>query len=203
MKSFIFSVFGLLAVCCVSFFAVTPVAAAEESTGDFPPSVSFQEAGQAYNLQLTGIALRKKFIIKVYNIGSYVQDASTLQGSDKLEAIMTSDKAKQLTFKWLRDVPVDKVQEGYHQGFKKTLSDAQQAQLKTQIDTYIGFFSSSVQKGDEHILRWLPGGVIDVIVNGKAVGTITSNEFAQGLWLIWFGPDSILVDREALVSQLK
>lgn len=196
MKSFVMS----LMACAMALFTAVPLMAVDE--GVMPPTVSFQDGGQNYSLQLTGVALRKKFVIKVYNIGSYIQDPASLQG-DKIQAIMASDKAKQLTLAWLRDVSEDKVKEAYREGFDKTLSDAERAQLKSQIDTYIGFFAGGVKKGDEHILRWLPGGHIEVLHNGQPVGNITNETLAKGLWAIWFGEKSILGDRNALISLLK
>ena len=174
----------------------------DNATGTvFPSTVSFNAGGKDYQLQATGVSTRKKFFVKLYGVAHYLQGADKAAGN-KFQAIMDPTKAKQLTLKWVRDVPGDKVQEGYHDSFNKSLSQADAAQLKPQIDQYIGFFSAGVKKGDEQILRWTPGGRIDVIIDGKPAGSITNEAFAKALWGIWFGDHSV-VDRDNLVSLLK
>ena len=74
--------------------------------------------------------------------------------------------------------------------------------MQNQIETFVHFFNQPVQKGDEHILRWLPGGYVEVIINGNQVGSVTGQDFAKALWSIWFGSRSV-VDRNALVSLMK
>jgi hypothetical protein len=73
--------------------------------------------------------------------------------------------------------------------------------LQNEIDRFISFFNGDIQKGDVHILRWLPDGNIEVLVNDKKVGSIKNNEFAHLLWSIWFGPKSV-VNRNSLVSRM-
>ena len=171
---------------------------AEEVT--FPKEGSFQSDGKNYQLQFTGEAARKKYFIKLYEVAHYLQNSATAK--DKFQAVMDPTRAKQLTLKWVRDAPGDKVQEGYHISFKDAATESDAAQLKPQIDQYIGFFSGGVKKGDEQILRWIPGGQVDVIIDGKPAGTIKNEAFAKVLWSIWFGEHHV-VDPNALVSQMK
>ena len=57
-------------------------------------------------------------------------------------------------------------------------------------------------KGDETVLRWIPGGVVEVWQNGTQKGMVKNSELAKGLWSIWFGENSI-VNRNNLVSLIK
>lgn len=198
MKSSILSIVALSLFCCASLLAVTH----ERAQQIFPPTVAFNANGQEYRLKETGATIRKKFFVKVYDVAHYLQEGTNLPGSNKFESILSIDKAKQLTLKWDRSVPAVKVQEGYHESFVKTLSETEQSQLRSQIDTFIGLFNRDVQKGDEHILRWIPGGTIEVSVNGNTVGSIANEAFAKGLWGIWLGKNSV-VDRNALVSLIR
>lgn len=183
---------------CLSFFVACSAFADEvtdKSTGEsFPTSVSFSADGKDYELDITGVATRKKLIIKVYSVAHYLQKNATGSG---LEAIMSDENAKQLTIKWVRNVPAEKIQEGYRESFRNA-----DIQADTNVDTYLSLFNHEAQKGDVHILRWIPGGKVEVEVNGKNVGTIEGAAFAKGLWSIWFGDKSV-VKREALMSLLK
>lgn len=175
----------------------------DNSTGiTFPNEVSFSENGKEFRLQATGVATRKKFFVKVYSIASYLQEGQANISQDKFAQIMQDDKAKQLTIKWFHDASAEKVQDGYKESFRKVLSDTDYNQLQKEIETYVHFFNQNVQKGDEHILRWIPGGNVVVIINGNKVGNINNQDFAKGLWNIWFGPHSV-VDRDNLTSLMK
>lgn len=183
----------------VSLYASADIS--DKATGQsFPSQVQFQHDGKDYNLDATGVATRKKFFVKVYSVASYLQ--GNADKSDVLLKILQDDNAKQLTLKFVHEAPVDKVQEGYRESFKNALTADQYKQMQKDIDTYVAFFNKDVQVGDEHILRWLPGGYVEVIINGNKAGTITNPEFAKGLWSIWFGPNSI-VKRDDLISLTK
>jgi hypothetical protein len=202
-----------LALClCTFFFCISSVVtyAADDikdsSTGEtFPSRVSFEHDGKQYKLNTTGVATRKKFFVKVYSIASYLQEGVTPSGSstlDKVQAILNDQNAKQLTFKWVHDVSAAKVQEAFNESLKSAIPEADYAQLQGDVNKFLQFYNQEVHKGDEHFLRWLPGGYIEVILNGKKAGSITNTELAKGLWSIWFGPKSV-VDRDSLLSSLK
>lgn len=188
-------------------FSLSLYAAAENTLTDsatetvFPREITFRSGGKDYHLQATGVSSRKKMVFKLYGVAHYLQDASSAKG-DKFQAVLDPSKAKQLTLKWVRDVPADKIQSAYRESVADALSEAESTQLKPQIDQYVGFFSEDVKKGDEQVIRWTPGGHIEVILNGKSVGDITNEAFAKALWTIWFGNHSV-VKRDALVSEMK
>lgn len=194
----IFSVFFCLSSLCL--FADANIT--DSNTGlTFPSEVSIKSGGKDYKLQATGVSTRRKFFVKVYSVASYLQDAAQATG-DKFEQIMQPNKAKQLTIKWVHEASTGKIQDGYNESFRSALPDAQYAPLKADIDKYVSFFNVDVKVGDEQIIRWLPGGVVEVLFNGKPAGTLTNPEFAKALWSIWFGPTSV-VKRDELVSLMK
>lgn len=200
-KASVFKLFPLL----FCFFALNTFAAddvRDSSTGEvFPSQVSFDHDGKQYQLDATGVATRKKFFVKVYSVASYLQSGADKGGSDKFQTIMQDDVAKQLTLKWVHDAGQDKVQEGYLESFKSSMG-SQYVQLQNDLNQFLQFFNAPVKKGDEHILRWVPGGYVEVIINGKKAGSVTNKDFAKGLWNIWFGDKSV-VDRNNLVSLMK
>lgn len=175
----------------------------DKSTGVlFPSQVTFDYNGKQYVLDATGVSTRKKFFINVYSVAHYLQKGNGSSETDKINQIMQDGKAKQLTIKWVHNVEADKIQSGYHESFQNALAGSNDAQLQNQIDQYIAFFNQDAKKGDEHILRWIPGGIIEVIINGNKAGTITNKDFARLLWSIWFGQKSV-VNRDNLVSLMK
>lgn len=187
--------------CLALFCAITLHAdVTDEATGiSFPSEVSFDYEGKTYDLDVTGVSTRKKLIIKVYSVAHYLQKEA--QGADRLDKILSDENAKQLTIKWARNVPLEKILSGYHDSFKSVIPSPSPEQQKN-IETYTSFFKQEANKGDEHVIRWIPGGIIEVEVNGTKAGTITNSQFARDLWNIWFGNKSV-VNKDKLMSDMK
>lgn len=203
MKFSIYGFFLLLCTCLFSNGLNAQETIRDNSTGEvFPREVSFEYKGKQFQLQATGVATRKKLIFKVYSIAHYLQKGVEKSNGDKIQAIMSDDNAKQFTMKWVRDVGFEKVQEAFQDSFHKVFPGQDYAQRENDINTFIQFFSQGAHKGDEFILRWIPGGYVEVLINGKKAGSISSVEFAKGLWRIWIGPDSV-VNSNDLTSLMK
>lgn len=168
----------------------------------FPSEISVENSGKTFKLQATGVATRKKLIVKVYSIAHYIEDAASFSKTNFFQEVLKDGKAKQFTMKWVRNVPAEKVLEAYHESFNKVLAGKESPQVKESIEKFLTFFNQEAKTGDEYILRWLPGGVIEVNLNGKSAGSVTNNDFAAALWSIWFGENSI-VNRDQLISQLR
>lgn len=186
---------ALLIACSACVFADE---VKDSATGiTFPSEVTIEHAGKTYPLQATGVATRKKLIVSVYSVASYLQKGPI--SGDKFAAVLADDKAKQLTMKWARDVEASKIQDGYKESFSKALSPSDQQKMQNEINQFIQFFGQDAKKGDEYVLRAFPDGFLEVVINGKSVGNITNKEFVKSLWGIWFGQKSV-VDRQNLVS---
>lgn len=196
-------IYGFLFFCGCAFSSLYgQETLVDSSTGEsFPKEVTFDQDGKSYQLEATGVATRKKLIIKVYSIAHYLQKGAAKPGADNVAAILSDDNAKQLTIKWVRGVGGDQVQESYQEALHKTFSAEEYAQLKSEIEAFLNFFRQGAEKGDVFVLRWLPGGILDVEINGKEVGSVSNKLFAKGLWSVWLGDNSV-VNRKNLLSQL-
>ncbi len=174
----------------------------DDSTGEvFPSTVTIDKGGQKFTLNATGVATRKKFFVKVYTVAHYIE-GSLNPNADIFQQILQDGKAKQLTIKWVHDAPVDKVKTGFQESFQNALSADQLNQLQPDINKYIALYTQDVKSGDQHVLQWLPGGNVAVLINGKQVGTFSNKDFAVALWSLWFGPKSF-VNKDKLVSLVK
>ncbi len=168
----------------------------------FPDEISFNAEGKEYNLHATGVSTRKKFFVKVYSVAHYIQDGTQIQSADPFNSVLQDDKAKQLTIKWTYNAKARKIQDGYREAFRNDLSRSEYQQLQNDIQKYIGFMNKNMREGDQTVLRWLPDGQVDVLINGNQVGSIRNRAFAEALWSIWFGPKSV-VNRNQLISSMK
>ena len=186
--------------------AITPLSAQEKvtepSTGKmFPATVSFSSGGTEYQLQLTGVTVRKKFVFKVYGMAHYMQNPARMKEDEAIKQVLSEGKAKQITMIFVRDVDAASIQGAYRDGFAENASKEELASLKGTIEKFVAGFSAGVKVDDVYILRWLPGGTVIPIIKGEEKEAITNPLFARVLWTIWFGEDSI-VDPEDLVSKI-
>lgn len=166
----------------------------DEQTGQsFPSQVTFSFNGKDYTLDATGVATRKKFMFKVYSVASYLETGEA--EGEKFQKVMSPKLAKELRMIWVRNVDAARVQ----QGFKESLVKAGAPSAETA--QFLRFFEGNVSKGDEISLRYIPGGTVEILMNGSSKGTIENEGFAKALWMVWFGPNSV-VPREDLVSKM-
>jgi len=167
----------------------------------FPATVTVSSGEKQYTLSITGVAVRKKFVFKVYGMAHYFEDPPAGSMKDVLKAMTVDGKAKQITMDFAREVTVEQIRGAYSDGFKENAPAEELASLKPSIDTFLSYFDAPVKENDTFILRWFPGGKIVPVIGGKEKPAIVNQRFAEVLWTIWFGEDSI-VDREDLVARI-
>lgn len=168
----------------------------------FPTEIYIQNsAGQKDVLHATGVATRSKFFVNVYSIAHYMSNPKGGSRNALFDEILTDNQAKQVTLRWVRDVELGQMRDGLKESMDKILLN-EPAKIDKETEQFLSFFKESIQSGDEHVIRWLPGGVVEVEVNGEHKGTINNPEFAHTLWSVWFGPKSV-VSRNRLVALIK
>ena len=174
----------------------------EPSTGkNFPSVVKYTKDGTEYTMTLTGVAVRKKLVFKVYGMAHYAQDPVKGPKEEVLAAMLVDGKARQITMDFARDVDAGKIRDAYMDGFKENCTAEEMKAIQPLVDQFVGFFSTEVKENQQFIVRWLPGGIVIATVAGEEKPPITGTLFARVLWSIWLGKDSI-VDREDLVARI-
>ncbi len=167
---------------------------------EFPGKVSIQQDGKSVPLTPTGVATRTKFIIKIYSMAHYMDQPPKGDANKIFQEILTDNRAKEMQIQWTYAVDLARFSDGFRESFHKVLNDEQYKTLQPSIDQFIGFFKHNINLKDKHVINWLPGGTIEVEVNGEKQGTIANNkDFAVALWSIWFGPHSV-VNRNRLIE---
>ncbi|MGK5595482.1 MAG: chalcone isomerase family protein [Parachlamydiaceae bacterium] len=187
--------FIYMILCFLPFFS-------ERAHGEdsFPLNVAITKDNQTFHMQLTGVAKRKKLFIHIYNVASYLDvraDKNLL-----LEEIMNDRNAKQLVVKWVHDAGRKRIIKGYNESFLSDLSKNEYLELSNSIAQYLSFITD-VRAGDEHIVRWLPGGMIETYINGEFIGTILDEKFAKALWGLWFNHEKTATQNSLLTLGLR
>jgi hypothetical protein len=151
---------------------------------------------------LLGAGLRVKKIAfikaKVYAVGLYVSDGA-LTGPLAVHKGKTGDAAflkdliwgdfpKELVLHFTRDVGQERIQEA----MREALSKAEKAPL----DTFIAYFPE-VHTGEECVLRWGPGGVLESVMAGKEKPPIANKAFAAAVFALYLGDPPLQDDLKA------
>ncbi|MCB1112152.1 MAG: chalcone isomerase family protein [Chlamydiia bacterium] len=200
MKRYLFFFFLIMALGIGTSFVEAVITDSATNT-EFPSQVDVSIEGDNLELEATGVATRKKFFVKVYSVAHYMQNPVKGSLDQVLAEVFDASKAKQLTLKWLRNVDSKTIQKGYHDAFSKILGADELKAKSDQIAKFVGFFDQDAKVDDIHIFRWLPGGIIEIEINGQSKGQIKEDGFAADVWNIWLGPKSV-VPRENLVSEI-
>lgn len=136
---------------------------------------------ESQTLVLNGMALRKKFVFKVYVAGLYLPQKET-----NAEKILQTDGLRQCVMHWMRSVGTDKINGGWYDGLKANVPDYS-PELKKQFDSLAGMMEK-VKDGDLIVFTYVPGKGTEVKVKGAVKGTIEGKPFADALFSCWIGP---------------
>ncbi|HET9315916.1 MAG TPA: chalcone isomerase family protein, partial [Vicinamibacteria bacterium] len=72
---------------------------------------------------------------------------------------------------------------------------------KARVDAFVSYFGDT-KVGQEYVIRWAPGGVLETTVIGVAKPSIADKDFAAAVFSIWLGEKPIQDDiKKGLVSR--
>ncbi len=132
-------------------------------------------------LVLNGVGLRKKFVVKVYVAGLYLE-----QKSSDADAIIKAAAPRQVVMHFVRDVSKDQMADAFNESFSNNAPEARKT-VKAEIDRLLGALES-VKEGDEMVFICVPGKGTTLAINGKEKLTIAAPAFAPVLLSVWLGP---------------
>jgi hypothetical protein len=176
------------------FAPATPAAEVEGVTLEERIRVDGQE------LQLNGMALRTRFIFKVYVAGLYLPARATTA-----QAAIESSGAKRIILVMMRDASAQQFVESIEAGMRANNSEAQIAAVKAQTDELMTMIRAvgEAKKGARVVLDYAPSDSgTTLFVDGAAQGKPMAGEaFYQALLRIWLGDDPVQLDlKEALLG---
>ena len=132
-------------------------------------------------LVLNGLGLRKKFVVKVYVAGLYLQ-----QKSSDPDTIIKADAPKRIVMQFVRDVSKSQIADAFNEGFNNNAPDAEKT-MKADIDRLLGALDP-VKEGDQMVFTYVPGTGTTFAINGKEKLTIGAPAFGPVLFSVWLGP---------------
>ncbi len=183
LNSFSFKTLLASALCALAFSQ--PVAAAEISGVKLEETVKV--AGK--DLKLSGYGMRKKFVIKVYAVGLYLQEKAKT-----VDEMMKMDGPRRTTIVMMREVSSEDFGKAFMAGLNDNSDTAEKTKLTSQIFKFGEMFGAfpGLKKGDVLHLDFTPGVGTQVELNGKKVGEpVPDLAFYNAIVRIWVGPNPV------------
>lgn len=189
-----------LAFVSASLLSAVPARAQEVAE----PKSGVKFAAKEGDMSLLGVGLRVKkilFTFKAYAVGFYVAD-SALAGSltaykgktttpEFYKELIEGDFPKLMVLKFVRNLGKDRIQDA--------MREALEGADKAKTDTFVSFFPE-VKDGQQCLIRWAPGGTLEVTLAGAQKPPIPG--FAATVFGIWLRENPIQDDIKAgLVSR--
>jgi hypothetical protein len=191
----------MIAVGLLAALALQPPAIDQEVV---EPRTGVHFTTRQADTSLLGVGVRTKsiFRVKVYAIGLYVADAA-LAGplaahKGKLDTefyreLIWGDFEKRIVMKFVRDVTREQVQEA----FREALPSVNPARMDLFASHMV-----ATRAGQEYVIRWTPGGVLETSFAGQANTPIPDKDFAAAVFGIWLREHPIQEDlKRDLVSR--
>jgi len=132
-------------------------------------------------LVLNGLGIRKKFVVKVYVAGLYLEQKSSDAGG-----IMKAEAPKRIVLHFVHGASKSQMADAFSESFNNNAPDAAKT-MKTDIDRFLGALEP-VKEGDEMVVTYVPGTGTTLAINGKETLTIAAPAFAPVLFSVWLGP---------------
>jgi len=138
-----------------------------------------QVAGRT--LVLNGLGLRKKYLVKVYVAGLYLE-----QKSSDPSVILKADVPKRIVMSFVRGVSKSQMVDAFTAQFEANTPNANKT-MKAEINQFLDALDV-LNDGEQLVITYLPGTGSTVAIKGQDKATIPSSAFAQVLFSVWLGP---------------
>lgn len=181
-----------------TFTVAGAAARAGETDPRFAAAITSQIGDRPVKLALTGTAMRTKYFLSVYAIGSYVQAGTRVRSAEELVGL---DVPKQLHLIFERDIDPDTMARSFRQAIEMNHAAPAFAPELAELEAY--FRASSIKQGDHLWLTSVPGVGLSCQTAGKPALLLKNAAFARAAWEAYLGPRNLgLAIKSGLSSRL-
>jgi len=155
----------------------------------------FGERENGMTLLGAGVRTRTFLKVKVYAIGLYASDTALAGRLAKYRdrttdrafyrELVTGDFPKQVVMKFVRNTTAGQVRDAFYEA----LPGVDRARLDV-FSTHFG----APKNGEVYVVRWAPGGGLEVTAAGQAKPPIPDKAFATAVFGIWLGEKPLQED---------
>jgi hypothetical protein len=168
------------------------------SSTKYPAQIESTVGDKSVKMVLTGAALRKRVIVNVYTIGSYVEEGSPVRSAEELAA---ADCPKQLHLVMERDIDGKEMAEAFAGAIRANYADPA---FKDEVASLSATMRAlAIKKGDNVWLTHIPKKGLHCNLAGKKDFLIENPDFSKAVWDIYLGKNNLSDSiKRSLVSRL-
>ncbi len=190
--------FIALAVCMGATALAGDTVGVNGSNVQYPTSKTATLGDKQFEQKLTGAAMRKKAIINVYTIGSFI--VNEFKGTTP-EDLASADVVKQLHLVMERDCNGGDMARAFETGIRNNYPNEFNEELRKLTSLIAGH---NVVKGDQVWITNIPGYGLHFNLVGKKQEYVPSVKFSKAVWEIYLGPKNVgEAVKKGLVSRLQ
>jgi len=166
----------------VALLLLAPLTA---SAADTCAGVTLPAKSDAFGAELVrnGVGVREATFL---NVDVYVAGLYTARKTRSVEEVLKESAAKLIVLRFVRDVSREEMGEALTEALRKNLGGELDAANK-RLQPFLGKLPP-LNKGTELRLAYRPGHGVQLVVNGKTLGTETDDHTANLLFRAWLGP---------------
>ena len=189
--------FAGVALCAASVAIAGETVGVNGSAVQYPTESTATIGDKKFPQKLTGTGMRKKAIINVYTIGSYV---TTDFAGKTPEDLAGADVVKQLHLVMQRDIKGADMAHSFDGGIRANYPGEFEDELR-KFGAMVR--AQDVVKGDQVWITHVPGYGLHIHLVGKRSEFIPGMRFAKAVWDIYLGPKNVgEAVKKGLVSRL-
>ncbi len=133
------------------------------------------------HLVLNGLGLRKKFVVKVYVAGLYLE-----QKSSDADTILRAEAPKRIVMHFLRGVSKKQIADAFDESLTNNAPTATKT-LRADVDRMLAALEP-VNEGAQMVFTYLPGQGTTLTIDGRDKLTIAAPAFGPAIMSVWLGP---------------
>ena len=208
--------FGLVLMICSPAAGIK-----EDSTGVVFEATSDVSAPEGNTtLDCIGAGVRKKWFVKVYACGFYMDAAYRTEQVAKwkerspsikklhkqeefFNQLVNDEYCRKFVLKFVRDVGGEKIGESFYEGIEENLPEiSSDTKLKEAAAAFVKLFDSDIKENDTIQLIIFTNGKIEARQNERILGSVEHPRLSVGLTAIYLGEECISDDlKEDLTRQ--
>jgi hypothetical protein len=179
----------------LSALLLSPVLARPADVTERRTGVRFAERENAMTLLGAGVRTRTFLKVKVYAIALYVADSALAGPLAKYRGrptdpafyreLVRGDFPKQVVMKFVRTTTAAQVRAAFY--------EALPSEDRQRLDLFASHFGAP-RNGEVYVVRWAPGGVLEVMAAGQAKQPIADKAFSTAVFGIWLGETPLQED---------
>lgn len=188
-----------MVIACVGRVSAAELVGVHGSHTQYTTTMDITIEGRPYHLVLTGAALRQKYFLNVYTIGSYVLEGTNVHTAEELAGL---DQPKQLHLVMERNEEGSDIAEAFLIAIRQNYP---MPNFNDEVNSLIlKVREIEFKKGDHIYLTHQPGMGLRCQVIGKIDFIIDNPDFSKAIWDIYLGKSNIGEGiKKDLVSRLK